>query len=500
MRASAAGLRPDRPLFAPGTDSGMHASANRSARRGVSRAVWQTVRPTRRGGITSTRDGTGRGAERADIRRQAAHGKLAEFPSEPLQSPIGTGYPRAARGVRALTGDEPVAGGIAVLRIDTVRHMTVHLADHLKGINRPATAQPAPPLPVVDPHVVVKGTPTVLGLSHSFKCDVPGAGEAVRESRNSRKRRGQKGGRPPNEAVMILLAGPPAYGTLAQWPDDMELKWAKASDAWARKVFGDGPVFVSCLHRDEKSPHLHVTGVPLCDGRISWNARLAELLPGVAARDRYRALQDSYHSEVGKRFGLARGVPGSKAVHTKPQRQKDDEQAALEAKKTRARLEAESDTLETKLVDQRAESKVLADAIAAGEKGWRGKAKARGLAMIADLAKERAGRKTERERADAAEKDVRRLTGELNRAIESMQRISEYVIGKMREHVERSYSRVAGVGIVHQAMADTLEWSREKFAPGWEPEAVVQTRERERQAAAHDAPAVHQGRDQGSGL
>ena len=67
MRASAAGLRPDRPGIAGNrrTGTGLHASATRTAPQGASRAVWQTVRPTRRGGITSTRDGAGRGAERA---------------------------------------------------------------------------------------------------------------------------------------------------------------------------------------------------------------------------------------------------------------------------------------------------------------------------------------------------------------------------------------------------------------------------------------------------
>ena len=397
-----------------------------------------------------------------------------------------------------------MAGGIAVLRIDTVRHMNTHLADHLRGINRPSTATPEPPRPVVDPHVVVEGEATVLGLAHSFKCDVPGSAEAVRESRNARKRQGQKGGRPPNEAVMILLAGPPPYGTLEQWPDDMELKWAKASDAWARTVFGKGPVFVSCLHRDETSPHLHVTGVPVCGGRISWNARLAELMPKVAARDRYRALQDSYHETVGKKFGLARGVPGSKAAHTKPQRQKDDEQAALAAKETRDRLEAE-------LVEKRAESKALADAIAAGKKGWRGKAKERGLALLDELAAERAGRRAERERADAAEEKLNTLqiaydflAKGRDRSYKELDSAYTYVCKQLSMYVDRFMGDSKSAPAVRLVAGEMDEWAKTRFSDAWVSPIAVKNAAKNAAAvvreAAHDAPAVHQGRDQGSGL
>ena len=166
---------------------------------------------------------------------------------------------------------------------------------------------------------------------------------------------------------------------------------------------------------------------------------------------------------------------------------------------------------------ERVEAKI-GKVIAVGSAGRVGRQAKRGQAILgAHLAalkrvrgerdRATAGRKTERERADTecaradtGEKDVKRLTGELTRANESMQRISEYVIGKMREHVDRWYGRVEGVSIVHQAMADTLEWAKVKFVPGWEPEAVVRIRERERQAAAQGAPAVHPGRDTGSGL
>ena len=457
------------------------------------------------------------------------------------------------------------------------------LANHKRGVHRHEHTAEGPRAGTAPVHLVDEVEGTRLAL------------EAIDADR--RERAGKRG-RPPSGVYDVLFSGPARYDGSNGKPLSRrkERKWADACVEWVREHAPQAVIANAVLHRDEASPHVHLTLIPLEGAAVEggalaldWKAVRARLAGGEpraklkvkgldkAERNRLHAadrkamkndmvlLQDSFHAEVSAKYGIEREAGGAgrrgqgvdrriaaeleAAAATKraeearaaaerdtkaaqvAQERRVEEEAALAKAETERREKARAATLmaederraELELQTaadrrlERVEAKIQ-EAAAVGSAGRVGRQAKRGQAIreahLEVLVRVRgqrdqatAGRKTERERADteceradAAEKDVRRLTGELNRAIESMQRISEYVIGKMREHVERSYARVAGVGIVHQAMADTLEWSREKFAPGWEPEAVVQTRERERQAAAHDAPAVHQGRDQGSGL
>lgn len=75
------------------------------------------------------------------------------------------------------------------------------------------------------------------------------------------------------------------------------------------KSFGAENVISSHVHRDEKTPHAIFYVVPI-DESGKLNAR-----GFFGGRQKMSALQDGFHSKVAKKFGLERGVRGSKAEH-----------------------------------------------------------------------------------------------------------------------------------------------------------------------------------------
>lgn len=78
---------------------------------------------------------------------------------------------------------------------------------------------------------------------------------------------------------------------------------------WLEKSFGAENVISSHVHRDEKTPHAVFYVVPI-DQRAKLNAR-----GFFGGRQKMSAMQDAFHTQVAKKFGLERGVKGSKAEH-----------------------------------------------------------------------------------------------------------------------------------------------------------------------------------------
>lgn len=68
-------------------------------------------------------------------------------------------------------------------------------------------------------------------------------------------------------------------------------------------------VIFSAVHRDELTPHLVAYVVPIHDGRL--NAK-----HWLGGRAKLSKMQTEFATEVGQRFGLDRGIKGSKARHT----------------------------------------------------------------------------------------------------------------------------------------------------------------------------------------
>jgi hypothetical protein len=80
--------------------------------------------------------------------------------------------------------------------------------------------------------------------------------------------------------------------------------------AWLRDRHGADNVVYAGIHRDETTPHLYAYVVPL-DGHGKLNCRA--FFGGAEA---LRAMQSDFADRVGKRHGLDRGIPGSRAKHT----------------------------------------------------------------------------------------------------------------------------------------------------------------------------------------
>lgn len=83
--------------------------------------------------------------------------------------------------------------------------------------------------------------------------------------------------------------------------------WAKTQIAWLRKTYGKANVVHAVLHRDETSPHIVAYVVPEVDGKL--NAR------GLfGTREKMRDMHTDY-AKANARFGLSRGIEGSRAKH-----------------------------------------------------------------------------------------------------------------------------------------------------------------------------------------
>ena len=135
-----------------------------------------------------------------------------------------------------------------------------------------------------------------------------------------------RGGRVQRNAVAcleaILTASPEAFAA----PGFVLDEWAEAQIAWASKVFGATNVVEAVLHLDESTPHVHLLVVPEVlkaetrGRRPKGVAKGGAPKPCLAANDfvgdraRLSELQSDYAGEMA-RFGLERGVRGSRASH-----------------------------------------------------------------------------------------------------------------------------------------------------------------------------------------
>ncbi|KAA6339134.1 Plasmid recombination enzyme [termite gut metagenome] len=131
-------------------------------------------------------------------------------------------------------------------------------------------------------------------------------------------------------AIGVMLSGS---------PDDMKRiedagglnDWCADNVDWLQKTFGVDNVVSAVLHRDETTPHVHATVVPIVTGERrkakeekstegkkkyrKKNPNAARLCADdVMARDKLKGYQDSYAQRM-QAYGLQRGVEGSEARH-----------------------------------------------------------------------------------------------------------------------------------------------------------------------------------------
>jgi hypothetical protein len=112
-------------------------------------------------------------------------------------------------------------------------------------------------------------------------------------------------------AFEVVLSASPEF---FDYGDQVQLEeWIEANRAWLNDRY-PGRLKSFVVHLDEKTPHIHAMLSTLDSKTGSLNYK--SILP---ARNSYAKLQDDY-SEAMKRFGLRRGIRGSKSIHERPVR------------------------------------------------------------------------------------------------------------------------------------------------------------------------------------
>ena len=112
--------------------------------------------------------------------------------------------------------------------------------------------------------------------------------------------------------------------------------WCADSLEWLRRTFGAENVVSAVLHMDEATPHIHAAVVPIVTGerrkvrkektdeagkrkyRTKSTARPRLCADDVMSRVKLKEYQDTYAAAMSK-YGLQRGVDGSKARHVTTQ-------------------------------------------------------------------------------------------------------------------------------------------------------------------------------------
>ena len=248
--------------------------------------------------------------------------------------------------------------GVQVVRFKSRPKLEGQLVAHVAGETRPETARPVEPVTVQ----LERHPPVTLREVWKLGGEGYAAGAAA-----VRKHWPTGRGRKPHEVLGVMIAGPPPYGDPDEWSPEREFEWALASHRWMLKAFGPDVVEVtSAFHRDESSPHVQSMVIPIHKGKLAWKAvrdaaakraRAAGVQP--TGRTAYGTLQDWYHEEVGRRFGLERGEVGSQAKHQAVDRAKAAERR-VEVAKAR---EQEADDERTRIVREKDREFVMLDRV-----------------------------------------------------------------------------------------------------------------------------------------
>ncbi|KAA6320688.1 Plasmid recombination enzyme [termite gut metagenome] len=131
-------------------------------------------------------------------------------------------------------------------------------------------------------------------------------------------------------AIGVMLSGSP--DDMKRIEDTGHLNdWCADSVDWLQKTFGTHNLVSAVLHRDETTPHIHATIVPIVTGERrkakeekstegkkkyrKKNPNTSRLCADdVMARDKLKGYQDNYAQRM-QAYGLQRGIEGSKAKH-----------------------------------------------------------------------------------------------------------------------------------------------------------------------------------------
>lgn len=130
-------------------------------------------------------------------------------------------------------------------------------------------------------------------------------------------------------AVRILLTGSPDDMKRIEQAGKLD-EWCKDNLDWLKKTYGADNIVSAVLHLDETTPHIHATMIPIVTGerrrkksedgqgkkkyrtKSSGSARLCA--DDVMSRIKLKEYQNTYAEQMAK-YGLQRGIEGSKARH-----------------------------------------------------------------------------------------------------------------------------------------------------------------------------------------
>lgn len=108
-------------------------------------------------------------------------------------------------------------------------------------------------------------------------------------------------------AVEYLITASPE--TMRKMSHEKKIEYFNESVNFLKRMHGAKNVFYCGVHFDETTPHLCAYVVPL-DERGKLNCRIF-----LGGRQKLAMLQTEFHKQVGERFGLQRGIMGSRARH-----------------------------------------------------------------------------------------------------------------------------------------------------------------------------------------
>lgn len=98
-------------------------------------------------------------------------------------------------------------------------------------------------------------------------------------------------------------------------------EWCRDNLDYFKREFGEKNIVSAVLHLDEKTPHIHIALVPIVTGKrrkakegAKANDKIRLCADDVLTKTKMEGYQDSYALAMAK-YGLERGVKGSKAKH-----------------------------------------------------------------------------------------------------------------------------------------------------------------------------------------
>lgn len=126
-------------------------------------------------------------------------------------------------------------------------------------------------------------------------------------------------------AVRIMLSGSPEDMKRIEQAGRLN-DWCSDNLDWLRKTYGAENIVSVVLHRDETTPHIHATMVPIVTGerrkakeaKGKYHKKSTDTVrlcaDDVMSRTKLKEYQNTYAEQVAK-YGLQRGVEGSEAKH-----------------------------------------------------------------------------------------------------------------------------------------------------------------------------------------